>query len=115
MASDLNHNFCFFKLNCNLWICNGWNEKFVVLKVKLMNKNKLKNLEKIRTNFLNKTGLIWLSDECQDVGIVIQKYMSDNGTTFTAKDFTDHLSIFSQVSKYAGVGAHHHNVQAGRR
>lgn len=52
--------------------------------------------------------------QCRDVGVVIQTYMSDNGKAFTAKDFTDHLSNFSQVSKFAGVGAHHHNAQAER-
>ena len=52
--------------------------------------------------------------QCRDVGVVVQKYMSDNGTAFTSKDFTDHLTYFQQVSKFAGVGAHHHNAQAER-
>ena len=51
---------------------------------------------------------------CRDVGVVPQKYMSDNGRSFTAKQFTEHLSNFFQVSKFAGVGAHHHNAQAER-
>jgi hypothetical protein len=52
--------------------------------------------------------------QCRDVGVVIQKYMSDNGTAFTSKDFSEHLAEFQQVSKFAGVGAHHHNAQAER-
>jgi hypothetical protein len=52
--------------------------------------------------------------QCRDVGVVVQKYMSDNGTAFTSQDFTDHLTYFQQVSKFAGVGAHHHNAQAER-
>ena len=52
--------------------------------------------------------------QCRDVGIVVQTYMSDNGKAFTAKDFSEHLTEFKQVSKFAGVGAHHHNAQAER-
>lgn len=52
--------------------------------------------------------------QCRDVGVVVHKYMSDNGKAFSAKDFQDHLSDFAQVSKFAGVGAHHHNAQAER-
>ena len=51
---------------------------------------------------------------CMDSGIVIQKFMSDNGTAFTSKQFQDHLAQFQQVSKFAGAGAHHHNAQAER-
>jgi hypothetical protein len=51
---------------------------------------------------------------CRDVGVVVLKYMSDNGTAFTSKDYTEHLSSFQQVTKFAGVGAHHHNAQAER-
>ena len=40
--------------------------------------------------------------------------MSDNGKAFSSKDFTDHLAQFYQISKFAGVGAHHHNAQAER-
>ena len=46
--------------------------------------------------------------------VVPQKYMSDNGRAFTSKQFTEHLSDFHQISKFAGVGAHHHNAQAER-
>lgn len=51
---------------------------------------------------------------CRDSGVVVKKYMSDNGTAFTAKDYTDHLADYHQISKLAGVGAHHHNAQAER-
>ena len=51
---------------------------------------------------------------CRDVGVVPQKYMSDNGRAFTSREFTEHLSNFYQISKFAGVGAHHHNAQAER-
>jgi hypothetical protein len=51
---------------------------------------------------------------CMDYGVIIQKFMSDNGTAFTSKQFQDHLNEFQQVSKFAGAGAHHHNAQAER-
>lgn len=51
---------------------------------------------------------------CLDNGVVVSKYMSDNGSAFTSKEFSDHLSEFQQVSKFAGVGAHHHNALAER-
>ena len=51
---------------------------------------------------------------CRDSGIVIQSFVSDNGSAFTSKNFTDHLSTFRQVQRYAGVGAHHHNAVAER-
>jgi hypothetical protein len=51
---------------------------------------------------------------CRDVGVVVLKYMSDNGTAFTSQDYSNHLAEFHQVSKFAGVGAHHHNAQAER-
>ena len=47
--------------------------------------------------------------KCRDFGILPQKYLSDNGGAFTSKDFAEHLSIFNQTIRYAGVGAHHHN------
>ena len=51
---------------------------------------------------------------CRDSGVVIQTYMSDNGKSFTSKEFAEHLSEYYQTSKFAGVGAHHHNAQAER-
>ena len=37
---------------------------------------------------------------CMDYGVIIQKFMSDNGTAFTSKQFQDHLNEFQQVSKF---------------
>ena len=51
---------------------------------------------------------------CRDYGVIPHTYMSDNGTAFTSRDFVEHLSSYKQVSKFAGVGAHHHNAQAER-
>ena len=51
---------------------------------------------------------------CQDFGVIITKYISDNGTAFTSKDYTNHLAEFHQIQRYAGVGAHHHNGLAER-
>ena len=51
---------------------------------------------------------------CKDSGVIPQVYMSDNGKAFTSIEFTEHLSSFFQISKLAGVGAHHHNAQAER-
>ena len=51
---------------------------------------------------------------CRDAGVVPQKYMSDNGKSFASREFSEHLSNFYQISKFAGVGAHHHNAQAER-
>ena len=51
---------------------------------------------------------------CRDVGVIPQTYTSDNGRSFTSKDFSEHLSKFYQISKFAGVGAHHQNAQAER-
>ena len=53
-------------------------------------------------------------DLCRDAGIVIQSFMSDNGSAFTSKNYTEHLRSFKQVQRYAGVGAHHHNAVAER-
>ena len=51
---------------------------------------------------------------CRDYGVIPHTYMSDNGRAFTSRDFVEHLSSYKQVSKFAGVGAHHHNAQAER-
>ncbi|MHA7811762.1 MAG: hypothetical protein ACX933_18325, partial [Marinobacter adhaerens] len=46
---------------------------------------------------------------CRDNGVIVQSYLSDNGTAFTADEYTKHLRDFRQISRFAGVGAHHHN------
>ena len=51
---------------------------------------------------------------CRDVGVIPQKYVSDNGRSFASREFSEHLSNFYQIIKFAGVGAHHHNAQAER-
>ena len=53
-------------------------------------------------------------DHCRDHGIVPQKYLSDNGSSFKSREFTAHLEQFKQVTRFAGVGAHHHNGHAER-
>ena len=37
------------------------------------------------------------------------EYISGNGTAFTSKSYTAHLSNFSKIQQFSGVGAHHHN------
>ena len=51
---------------------------------------------------------------CLDAGIIPQEYLSDNGSAFTSKEYMAHLRQFSQISRFAGVGAHHHNGVAER-
>ena len=51
---------------------------------------------------------------CRDVGIVVAEYLSDNGSAFTSAAYRAHLQTFSQISRFAGVGAHHHNGIAER-
>ena len=51
---------------------------------------------------------------CRDSGVMVQSYRSDNGKAFTARDYSDHLLQFHQISKFAGVGAHHQNARAER-
>jgi hypothetical protein len=51
---------------------------------------------------------------CRDHGVIVQQYHSDNGSAFTAKEYSDHLKDFAQITTFAGVGAHHHNGQAER-
>ena len=46
----------------------------------------------------------------RDYGVVVQQYVADNGSSFTSKAFTEHLSTFAQVIRFAGVGAHHQNI-----
>ena len=52
--------------------------------------------------------------QCRDFGVLVQKYISDNGTAFTSADFTKELSQFNQTIRFAGVGAHHHNGHVER-
>jgi hypothetical protein len=40
---------------------------------------------------------------CRDVGIVPQRYTSDNGKSFASREFSEHLSSFYQISRFAGV------------
>lgn len=47
-------------------------------------------------------------------GVVIQRYVSDNGKAFTSDEYSKHLEQFHQVSILASVGAHHHNGIAER-
>ena len=51
---------------------------------------------------------------CKDVGVVPQRYHTDNGSCFTAQDYTRQLETFAQIRSYAGVGAHHQNGVAER-
>jgi hypothetical protein len=51
---------------------------------------------------------------CRDYGVLVQRYISDNGTAFTSADFTAELSRFNQTIRFAGVGAHHHNGHVER-
>jgi Reverse transcriptase (RNA-dependent DNA polymerase) len=51
---------------------------------------------------------------CRDSGLIAQSYLSDNAKCFTAKEFTEQLSTFEQIVRFAGVGAHHHNGNAER-
>jgi hypothetical protein len=51
---------------------------------------------------------------CRDVGVIPQEYLTDNGSAFSSKDYTAKLREFSQIYRFAGVGAHHHNGIAER-
>mgnify|MGYP000681102589 CR=1 FL=1 len=51
---------------------------------------------------------------CKDHGVVPQSYLHDNGSCFTAKEYAEHLEEFQQTTRFAGVGAHHHNGIAER-
>ena len=50
----------------------------------------------------------------RDHGVVPQSYLTDNAGCFTSAQFSERLSTFQQVIKFAGVGAHHHNGHAER-
>ena len=45
---------------------------------------------------------------CREIGVVPLQYLTDNGAAFTSKDYTQSLRTFAQISRFAGVGAHHH-------
>jgi hypothetical protein len=51
---------------------------------------------------------------CRDYGVVPQQYQSDNGKPFKSQGFTESLSTFQRIIRFAGVGAHHHNGCAER-
>ena len=57
---------------------------------------------------------IAFEEVCRDHGVIPLKYISDNGTAFTGSSFVAHLKKFAQTTRYAGVGAHHHNGHAER-
>ena len=49
-----------------------------------------------------------------DNGIIIQEYQSDNGSSFTSKEFRTRLKEHDQDAKYSGAGSHHQNGTAER-
>jgi Integrase core domain. len=51
---------------------------------------------------------------CRDHGVIPAKFLTDNGSSFTSKAFVQHLNIFQQVTRFAGVGSHHQNGHAER-
>ena len=51
---------------------------------------------------------------CLDACVIPQEYLSDNGSAFTSREYMAHLRQFSQLCRFAGVGAHHHNGVAER-
>ena len=51
---------------------------------------------------------------CREQGVIPQAYQSDNGSAFASRDFTEHLTTFQQVIRFAGVGAHHTQGTAER-
>jgi hypothetical protein len=52
---------------------------------------------------------------CCDHGVIPQSNLSDNAKRFTAKEFSERLSLFEHIVRFAGVvGARHHNGNAER-
>ena len=49
-----------------------------------------------------------------DYGVVIQSYVSDNGSSFTSQEYANWLADFKKDVKHSGVGAHHSNGIAER-
>ena len=71
-------------------------------------------LQKLLTTHETLDAKMAFEDYCASEGVVPQTYLSDNGAAFTSQQYTEELSKFSQISKFAGVGAHHHNAKAER-
>ena len=44
---------------------------------------------------------------CKDNRVVVQSYLSDNGSAFTSQEYQDHLGKFEQHSAFAQKGAHY--------
>ena len=42
------------------------------------------------------------------------EYLSDNGSSFTSRDFTEMMATVHQIIRFAGAGAHHQNGNAER-
>ena len=53
-------------------------------------------------------------DMCAAHGVVPQKFLSDNGTSFANDEFVAHLKEFAQTIRHSSVGAHHSNGIAER-
>ena len=53
-------------------------------------------------------------DMCATHGVVPQKFLSDNGSSFVNKEFVAHLKEFEQTIRHSSVGAHHSNGIAER-
>ena len=51
---------------------------------------------------------------CRELGVIVQGYLSDNGSAFTSAEFQAHLQEFKQIMRFAGAGAHHSNGAAER-
>jgi hypothetical protein len=48
----------------------------------------------------------------RDLGVIVQSFLTDNGSAFASKEFASQLAKFEQVIRFAGTGAHHHNAIA---
>ena len=51
---------------------------------------------------------------CASMGVVPQKFLSDNGSSFTNASFESHLNEFKQTIRHSSVGGHHSNGIAER-
>jgi hypothetical protein len=49
---------------------------------------------------------------CRNTGVTPQEYLADNSKTFTSVELSRSLANFEQAIRFAGVGAHHHNMIA---